>query len=220
MPEGAIQGAQDTLAVSPDDLRAKYVLFALQGGSAAVESTDTDPGAGAAGAGAKISITQEEADAVWTREGEPAMTKFRMQIQGMLLLRCAAPQCHGGNKAAKFMLAREAPGSRRTLAQNFAAINTYIAREKPEDSKLLQKPLRGPEMGHPRKAITSQTDQMYVALADWIKGLRKEGDIVWDKIKNQPTKGAATDKAPDKTKGTKSATKTSDKPAETRGRGE
>jgi len=197
MPEYAIQGALDTMAVSPDDLRAKYILFALQGGSSSGTPEAEGGAAEGGGPGPKITISQQDADAIWTREGDTAMTKFRMQVQGMLLLRCGNAQCHGGNKQAKYMLVREAPGSRRTLAQNFAAINTYINRDKPEDSKLIQKPLKGPEAAHPRRAITSQTDQMYGTLLDWIKGLKKEGDIVWDKVKSQPAKAAdktSTDK--------------------------
>jgi hypothetical protein len=204
MPEGAIQSAQDTLAVSPDDLRAKYVLFALQGGAAA-ETTDVDSGTAGGGPGPKIAISQDDADAVWNREGDPVMTKFRTQIQPMLLLRCANPQCHGGNKQAKYMLAREAPGSRRTLAQNFSAINPYINRDRPDESKLIQKPFKGPEMGHPRRVITSPTDPMYGTLVEWIKGLKKEGDVMWGEIKKQPVKAPVSEKTSDKTKGTTKA---------------
>jgi len=182
--------ALEALALAPDDVRAKYIVYAAQltGG---VEGGGEGDGGGAT---AKVTITQKDADAVYAREGEPQMTRFKNQVQGMLFVRCAMPQCHGGAKEAKYALVRQGPGSRRTIAQNFQAISAYIDLENPQESKLLLKPLKGPEAGHPRRAITGTTDPTYRAILDWLKTLKTEGDQMWDKTKTNPKPIPESDK--------------------------
>jgi hypothetical protein len=173
--------ALEALALAPDDVRAKYIVYAAQltGGG------DGGAGPDVATGGAKVTITQKDADGIYAREGETQMTRFKNQVQGMLFVRCAMPQCHGGAKEAKYVIVRQGPGSRRTIAQNFQAINTYIDREKPDESRLLLKPLKGPEAGHPRRAITGTTDPTYKAMLDWIKTLKTQGAMLWDDTARQ-----------------------------------
>ncbi len=171
--------ALEALALAPDDVRAKYIVYAAQVEPETIDDKVTSTGA-------KVTITQKDADAVYALEGEAQMNRFKNQVQGMLFVRCAMPQCHGGAKEAKYALVRQGPGSRRTIAQNFQAIYPYIDSEKAEDSRLLLKPLKGPEAGHPRRAITGTTDPTYKAILEWIKTLKPEGRKIWDEAKTNP----------------------------------
>jgi len=184
LKEQAVAHALQVLALDPGDTRAKYLIYAVQAENAAYDngddSTDTT-------SGPKLTITQKDADAVYAREGDAQMARFKNQIQGMLLLRCATPACHGGNKDAKYALLKRSLSDRRTLAQNFTTINAYISRENPEESKLLQKPLQGPDGGHPRRAISGTNDPTYRALLEWIKTLKSEGQqIDWNRSSPPP----------------------------------
>lgn len=105
--------ALEALALDAGDVRAKYIIYAAQTGGGGGDG-ETETG----GTGPKVTMTQKEADAVYAREGEVQMNRFKNQVQGMLFVRCAMPQCHGGAKAAKWcwcVTARRTGGrSRRT----------------------------------------------------------------------------------------------------------
>jgi len=160
LPEQAMTHALAAHAKAPEDVRPKYLIYVMtkEVGEEDVETKEPTI--------ETPTISDEEVQGVFEREGREAMRGFQ-EVQGILLQRCA--KCHrGGDEKAKFFLIRQLPRSDKTLAQNFLAIEKYLDREKPEDSRLLQMPLRGKELGHER-VIRSTTDPVFRKIAAWIK---------------------------------------------------
>jgi hypothetical protein len=160
--------------LAPEDLRPKYLIYALKRGPAEAEEpetpTEVKPPPKAL---TPPEVTDKQVDALWEEETPAVMNAFR-EVQAMLLKRCAAATCHGGNAEAKFALAAEGADPRKTAVQNFLAIRKYLDREKPEESALLQKPLGGRDAGHPEKVIRTKSDGLYRKGAAWIDSLLTE----------------------------------------------
>jgi hypothetical protein len=165
--------ALEILEKSPDDLRAKYLLYAIATGGfigpikplGAIEREGRFSG--------------EEADALFALEGEKQMRDFR-EVQRTLATGCGAAKCHGGsNDQSKWSLILKNPTAKTTLAENFQTLNRYINRDNVTDSPILQKPMKGKEGGHPGIEMRLN-DPTYLKLVTWMKTLKTKTGIIWD----------------------------------------
>jgi hypothetical protein len=162
---------------APDDVRPKYLIFALSGR----EMDDVIEPPPPPGKPPKLTITDAEAEVVYREEGEKVVTAFR-QIQSLMVRRCASVKCHGGgNPKAQWALVLKGPVNRKTLAQNFRTVYKYMNRDEPKASTLLQKPLKGPEDGHPAQIIRGETDSMFKRIADYIDTVKTDAEKMWEK---------------------------------------
>jgi len=163
---GAI--ALEGLQKAPDDLRLKYLAYALSG---AATTVTPEEGGGTGGViGKSATITREETEKIYKAEGELAMRKFKDIVNNVLIPRCG--RCHGGgnDKAkAKWWLVKDSD-ERRMLAENFRTINPYINRDARMDSKLLVVPSRSPENVH-TQVFKGPGDAAYKNLVRWIMTL-------------------------------------------------
>jgi hypothetical protein len=163
---------------APDDLRPKYLLYALTGGGETTAVSVTEE--------AKLpepTISDAEIAAIYKTEGNAAMNGFR-QVQQAMLNACGSLKCHGGgNPASKWVLIRRNVTEKKTLAENFRTVNRYITRgDDWADSTLLQKPLKGPDAGHPQIVFRGGTnDPVYTNVSKWIKPLKTATSIIWGK---------------------------------------
>ena len=165
---------------APDDVRPKYLIFALSGAElkTPVESGDTEPTF--TGEAAKLTITDAEVEAVYREEGEKIVQNFR-QVQSLLARRCTKPDCHGGNPKAKWALFIKGPANRTSLAQNFRTLYKYMNRDDPKASPLIQKPLKGPEGGHPTEVLRGESDPLFKAVAAYIDTVKTDTEKMWEK---------------------------------------
>jgi hypothetical protein len=173
--------ALDTLAKSPDDVRAKYVLYVLAGGAKAVTEVNTgeavQPGP---------TISETDAAAIFKKEGDTQMRVWR-EIEPILIRTCGVAKCHNAlNAQAKWSLISVDPLGNKTLAQNFQTIDRYINREAPAESLLLEKPLKGKDAGHPDVVLRSSADPVYVRISNWIKTLKTVTSSIWGAASSSP----------------------------------
>ncbi len=168
---------REALAEAKEDARLRYLLYLLVG----AEEDQAESGEGAPGVIAAVAVSDEEIKEIWERETPKVMQAFR-DFQGTLISRCASPRCHGGGNAeAKFVLVRSATTSERTMAQNFVAIQPYLNRTSPEESRILSIPMGGKETGHPQKSIRTQNDAVYRAGVKWIDMLLTDTERIFNK---------------------------------------
>jgi len=166
---------------APDDVRAKYLIFALSGAELKTIEPDTGTPPPTTGGTAKLTITDAEVAAVCGGEGEKVVMNFR-QVQSLLARRCAKPECHGGgNPKAKWTLYLKGPANRKSLAQNFRTLYKYMNRDDPKASPLLQKPLKGPEGGHPTQVIRGESDSLFKTIAAYIDTVKTDTEKMWEK---------------------------------------
>jgi len=186
----AEDNAMAALAKAPDDVRVKYLLYAI----AAAASGEADKTATTATEVATevitptTTITDDEAEKVFKAEGRTAMLGFR-EVQGAMKNRCGAPKCHGGeNSASKWMLITKDMASSKTLAQNFLTIKKYIQRgDQAAQSQLLLMPLKGKEGGHSGYQFpTREQDAIYQMIFKWIQTLPTATDIIWGNASKAP----------------------------------
>jgi len=160
---GAI--ALEGLQKAPDDLRLKYLAYALSGAATTGGGTDVpDEGRGVT---KSATITKEDTEKIYKAEGELTMRKFKDIQNNVLIPRCG--KCHGGRdeKArAKWWLVKDAD-ERRMLAENFRTINPFINRDARMDSKILVVPSRSPENVH-TQVFKGPADGAYKNLVRWI----------------------------------------------------
>ena len=178
LKDEALKLAIEANAKAPDDVRPKFLVWALSGAGLTEEGT-----AGDAGTPAVATIPEDEVQDVLKREGAGPMNGFR-RVQSALISSCArtGTGCHiAGNPDAPFSLITTATSTDKTLVQNFLAINKYLDREKPDESRLLLKPLTG-EGNHPKK-FSAKTDPLFKSIRTWIDSLLTEADrrLPWGK---------------------------------------
>jgi len=160
----AIEGLQK----APDDLRLKYLAYAL-----AETSPVVVPGPGGTLPTKRaVSISKEDADKVFTQEGDQVMLKFR-EIQNRILIpKCG--KCHDGRdeKAkAKWWLIVKDTNERGMLAENLQTLQPYIDRDKQMSSKILLVPSKSPETVH-EQVFKSNKDPGYELMVRWILSLK------------------------------------------------
>ena len=175
LKDEALKLAVEANAKAPDDVRPKFLVWAVTGADLADEET-----AGAE-TPAVAEISDDDIQAVLKREGKGPMNAFR-RVQGALISSCArtGTGCHtAANPDAPFTLVTTATLSDKTLVQNFLAINKYLDREKPDESRLLQMPLTG-ERNHPKR-FSSKADPLFRNISAWIDTLKTEGERLWEK---------------------------------------
>jgi hypothetical protein len=185
--------ALETLQKSPEDVRAKYLLYVLTAGTA----TEVVVGTGHEVVEVEAGISDADADAIYTREGDKVMTPFR-DVQRLLLTSCGAPKCHGGqNPQSKWSLVRRDPTSRKTIAENFRTVDRYIDRDAPTDSKLLKMPASS-KPTHPEIVFRGgAADPVYLKILPWIKTLKTATGSIWEEA-SKAAPPAATSTAPTK----------------------
>jgi hypothetical protein len=171
LKDEALKLAIEANAKAPDDVRPKFLVWAVTAADLAGEET------GGEGIAAVVTISPEEVKAVLDHEGAAIIRRFR-EVQSMLLGRCGTRACHGGgNPDAPFTLIHTGASTDKTLVRNFLAINKYLDREKPDKSQLLLKPLTG-ERNHPKK-FSAKTDPVFRNISTWIDTLKTEGERLW-----------------------------------------
>jgi tetratricopeptide (TPR) repeat protein len=175
LKDEALKLAIEANAKAPDDVRPKFLAWAVTAANLTAEET----------AGAETpavpTISDDEVQAVFKREGAGPMNGFR-RVQGALISSCARTGCHvAENPDAPFTLIRTGVSTDKMLVQNFLAINKYLNREKPDESRLLLKPLTG-ERKHPKK-FSAKTDLLFRSISTWIDSLLTEADqkVPWGK---------------------------------------
>jgi len=159
--------ALEGLQKAPDDLRLKYLAYALSGAATTVGPDGIMPVESVA---KSATISKEETEKIYKAEGELTMRKFKDIQNNVLIPRCG--KCHGGgnDKAkAKWSLVKDAD-ERRMLAENFRTINPYINRDARMDSKILVVPSRSPENVH-TQVFKGAADAAYKNLVRWIMTL-------------------------------------------------
>ena len=167
---------------APDDVRPKYLLYLLTNtaGGPTTEATVVDENKGA-----EATMTPEEVAEIYKTEGDAAMNGFR-NVELTMINTCGGLKCHGGgNPASKWVIIRRNATDKKTLAENFRTINKYITRETLDESPLLVKPSKGPEVGHPQ-VVMRTTDPVYVKISTWIKTLKKATDTIWGDASKAP----------------------------------
>ena len=155
--------ALEGLQKAPDDLRLKYLAYALSGAATSV----VDPTVPNPAEIRPATISREEAEKIYKAEGELAMRKFKDIVNNVLIPRCG--RCHGGGNEkarAKWWLVKDSD-ERRMLAENFRTINPYINRDARMDSKILVVPSRSPENVH-TQVFKGAADAAYKNLVRWI----------------------------------------------------
>ena len=178
LTDEAMAHAIETLRKDANDSRAKYLLFALAG---TAERTTGEGGEGdTPDATQAATITDADADAIYKAEGEAVIRDFR-EIQGLLARRCGSLKCHGGNEKAKWTLALKGGANRKSLAQNFKTVYPYMDRDNPAKSVLVQKPLKGPEGGHPTQVIRGESDPVYQRVIKYVDTVKSDAEKMWDK---------------------------------------
>ena len=170
----AINLALEANQKAPDDVRPKYLLYALSGGAGvATESSEVTIETTAA------EISDQEIDVIYNHEGPATLGAFG-EIQKILISRCGSTRCHGGGSTAKWSLAKREPTSRKTLALNFRTVNAYINRDNVADSPFFQKPLTGKNVGHPETAFHGTGDPSYLKVLAWARKLKTSAQKIWD----------------------------------------
>jgi len=171
LKDEALKLAVEANAKAPDDVRPKFLVWAITAADLTGEETGGEETA------AIPTIPDEEVKAVLDHEGAEAMNGFR-RVQGALISSCARTGCHTvGNPDAPFTLITTATSTDKTLVQNFLAINKYLDREEPDESRLLLMPLTG-ERKHPKK-FSAETDRLFRSISTWIDTLKTEGERLW-----------------------------------------
>jgi len=171
LKDEALKLAIEANAKAPDDVRPKFLVWATTAADLAGEETAGPE------TPAVPTIPNDEVQAVLKREGAGPMNGFR-RVQGALISSCARTGCHiAGNPDAPFTLIRTGASADKTLVQNFLTINKYLDREKPDESRLLLKPLTG-EGKHPKK-FPAKTDRLFQSISAWIDTLKTEGERLW-----------------------------------------
>lgn len=173
LKDEALKHAIEANAKAPDDVRPKFLVWAITAADLSAEETAGEE------TPAVATISEDEIQAVFKWEGTVPMNGFR-RVQSALISSCARTGCHSpGNPDAPFSLITTATSSNKTLVQNFLAINKYLDREKPDESRLLLKPLTG-EGDHPKK-FPSPKDPVFKSISTWIDTLKTEGERIWEK---------------------------------------
>jgi len=158
----AIEGLQK----APDDLRLKYLVYALADVGAVAVTEDTTPKLTAK---KSPSISKEDAEKTYKQEGELVMRKFK-EIQDRVLIPRCGQKCHGGQdeKAKdKWWMVLKDNDDRRMLADNFQTLQPYFDRDKRMDSKILVVPAKSPENVH-TQVFKGPEDPGYKLLVRWI----------------------------------------------------
>jgi hypothetical protein len=160
--------ALEGLQKAPDDLRLKYLAYALAE-PGTIREDEFPPRTKQTKA---VSISKEDADKVFTQEGDQVMLKFR-EIQNRILIpKCG--KCHGGQdeKAkAKWWLIVKDTNERGMLAENLQTLQPYIDRDKRMSSKILLVPSKSPETVH-EQVFKSNKDPGYELMVRWIMNLK------------------------------------------------
>jgi len=169
LKDEALKLALEANAKAPDDVRPKFLVWAVTGADKAGEEPTGEE------TPRVPEISPDEIQAVIKREGTEAMKGFR-RVQSALISSCTRTGCHTlGNPDAPFFLITTATATDKTLVQNFLAINKYLDREEPDQSRLLQKPLTG-EGNHPKK-FSAKTDPLFRSIRAWIDSLLTQKDL-------------------------------------------
>lgn len=159
--------ALEGLQKAPDDLRLKYLAYALSGAATTVGPDGIMPVESVA---KYATISKEETEKIYKAEGELTMRKFKDIQNNVLIARCW--KCHGGGNEkakAKWWLVKDSD-ERRMLAENFRTINPFINRDARMDSKILVVPSRSPENVH-TQVFKGAADAAYKNLVRWIMTL-------------------------------------------------
>jgi hypothetical protein len=161
----AVEGLQK----APDDLRLKYLAYALAGAGGGTitppEDTETIT--------KKVTITKEEADKIFQDEGADVMGRFRGVQNQVLIPRCG--KCHGGgNEKAKVKwgLIAKSTDERAMLAENFRAVSPYINRDDRMKSDILAYPRSKPENVH-TQVFKADKDNGYDLMLRWILAVKR-----------------------------------------------
>jgi hypothetical protein len=178
LKDEALKLAIEANAKAPDDVRPKFLVWAVTGADKAGEEPTGEE------TPRVPEISPDEIQAVIKREGAGAMNGFR-RVQSALISSCARTGCHiAGNPDAPFTLIHTGTSTDKTLVLNFLTINKYLDREKPDESRLLQMPLTG-ERNHPKK-FSAKKDPLFKSISAWIDTLKTEGERLWDKTTKEP----------------------------------
>ena len=161
--------ALEGLQKAPDDLRLRYLAFALaEAGEITVTTGDTPDERFSK----KVTISKEDADKIFQAEGADVMGKFKGVQNQVLIPRCG--MCHGGgNEKAKVKwgLIVRSTDERGMMAENLRAVNPYLNRDDRMSSRLLVVPSKSPENVH-TQIFKSNKDPGYELMVRWVLTLK------------------------------------------------
>ena len=179
----------------PEDVRPKYLIFAITQAHKAEEKEKTSQETGTAVA--TTTISDKQIQEVIELEGADVIRQFKT-LQGILIARCGSAKCHSSeNPGAPFVLIRQDAGSDKTAVQNFLAINRYLNREEPAKSPFLAAPLAGPPT-HPTRAIRGEEDPVFEKIRAWIDSLKTESERLWERSAT-PEETPSSEEKPEET---------------------
>jgi hypothetical protein len=169
---------------APNDVRAKYLIYALTRSSAAAAGQGEEAVEETGGKPAESSITDKEVKAIYDGEGPIAMDGFK-RLQRVLIERCGKLECHGGSLHPKWVLIRHNIDAPQTIAENFRNVTKYVLR-KPDQAKspVLVLPAKGSEK-HP-VAFFGARDTVYQQLLKWIETLKTDSEKLFEDAKKTP----------------------------------
>ena len=169
---------------APNDIRTKYLIYALTRSSAAQAGEGQEAVEETGGKPAEPSITDKEVKALYDREGADRMAGFQ-KVQRVLVERCGKLECHGSAQHPKWVLIRRNLDNPRTIAENFLNVTKYVMR-RPDQAKsqVLVLPAKGSEK-HP-VAFFGARDTVYQQLLKWIETLKTDSDILFEDAKKAP----------------------------------
>jgi hypothetical protein len=121
-------------------------------------------------ASAEKTTSPEQLDTMVRTLPAGSMESFTTTIQPMLLNYCAKSGCHGPRSANALRLERIAPNrlaGRHPTQRNLQSVLTMVDRQQPEDSKLLQAPIR-PHGSTKGPIFTDREQAQYKQLVQWV----------------------------------------------------
>lgn len=161
----AAQATTDALRLAPEDTRVTSLERRL---NALIQPASTDEPASDPKFDRPTSSQLDHA----ARDLPPgAVQRFTMQIQPLLLNRCATAGCHGNRSTAEYRLLRPALGqsaNRRLTQQNLLNTVAWLDRANPDASPLLTR-ARSAHGGASKSTGVTLEQAQYEPLADWVR---------------------------------------------------
>jgi hypothetical protein len=119
-------------------------------------------------------VSAEQLERTMKEQPPGTVEHFTAVVQPILMDRCGAARCHGGNTATSFELLQPTAGkipSRRFTQRNLFAALSAVDKELPDQSRLLEMALK-PHGFTKAAPFKSDDDRQYREIAEWVHSLR------------------------------------------------
>jgi hypothetical protein len=153
----------DARAAEPDHPKIRLLETRLKLAKASPPGTSPN-------AASEKTVSPEQLDALVRNLPVGSMESFTNTVQPMLLNHCSKSGCHGPRSTNALRLERIAPNrlaGRHPTQRNLQAALALVDRDKPEESKLLQSPIR-PHGTLKAPVFTDREHSQYRQLVTWV----------------------------------------------------